>query len=217
MRRDFEAELAEISNELIEMGALCEQAISAASRSLADGSRAEAADVKPYEERIDRKERDIETLCLRLILQQQPVARDLRFVSAALKMITDMERIGDQAADIADIVACIDDSAAMHSDIIAEMAAAAGTMVTESINSFVKKNTALAKEVIAADDKVDGYFRRIKSELVKMIAADAGSGERALDILMTAKYFERIADHAVNIAEWVLYAVSGERKGDCEV
>ena len=197
MRSRFDEQLALLNKELIEMGALCEQVIALAAQSLTEGDTALAAGVSPLDEEIDRKEREIESLCLKLLLQQQPVARDLRQISAALKMITDMERIGDQAEDIAEIVALAKETIAM---------------VTDSVDAYVKRDVPLAEKVIAEDDVVDDYFARVKKALISRIAADPADGEFALDVLMIAKYFERIGDHAVNIAEWVIFSVTGEHK-----
>ncbi|WP_301076677.1 phosphate signaling complex protein PhoU, partial [Faecalibaculum rodentium] len=165
---------------------------------------------------IDQMERDIETLCLKLLLQQQPVARDLRQISAAMKIITDMERIGDQAADIAEIILAMLAQGYVPEDVghIREMAAEVIKMVTESVDSYVQKDTVRAKLVIAHDDIVDQCFDRVKQVLIGNIAANPDCGEHALDLLMIDKYLERIGDHAVNIAEWVIFAVTGEHKGE---
>ena len=169
------------------------------------------------EQEIDHKEREIENLCLKLLLRQQPVARDLRQISAALKMITDMERIGDQAEDIAEIVAFLDGRQAENDALLKEMAKAVIQMVTESVDAYVKCDIMLAKKVIAADDVVDEQFARVKQSLIGKIAADPADpadGEYALDLLMIAKYYERIGDHATNIAEWVIYSVTGTHKDE---
>ena len=155
---------------------------------------------------------EVENLCLKLLLQQQPVARDLRQISAALKMITDMERIGDQAEDIAEIITFLGGRGAENSNLLREMARSTIKMVTESVDAYVKHDTALADQVIAEDDTVDDYFARVKKDLIKRIAQDPDDGEFALDLLMIAKYFERIGDHATNIAEWVIFSVTGEHK-----
>ena len=147
-----------------------------------------------------------------LLLQQQPVAKDLRQISAALKMITDMERIGDQAEDIAEIITFLGGRGAENSNLLREMARSTIKMVTESVDAYVKHDTALADQVIAEDDTVDDYFARVKKDLIKRIAQDPDDGEFALDLLMIAKYFERIGDHATNIAEWVIFSVTGEHK-----
>ena len=212
MRNRFDEQLALLKKELIEMGALCEEVIAKASEALTRGDVALAATVAPLDEQIDRKEHDIEALCLRLLLQQQPVARDLRKISAALKMITDMERIGDQAEDIAEIVTFLKGRTGQNDDLLREMARSTIKMVTESVDAFVKHDIMLAEKVVAYDDVVDNYFEQVKDELIARIAENPDDGEYALDLLMIAKYFERIGDHAVNIAEWVMFSVTGVRK-----
>ena len=212
MRNRFDEQLMQLNRELIEMGALCEEAISVASESLLANDKQLAAKVAPLDSEIDRKERTIESLCLKLLLQQQPVARDLRQISAALKMITDMERIGDQAEDIAEIICLIEVHPAGNSRLLQEMADATIKMVTESVDAFVKNDIIIAKKVIEDDDIVDSYFDQIKQKLIASIANDPDNGEFAIDILIIAKYFERIGDHAVNIAEWVIFSVTGEHK-----
>ena len=212
MRNRFDEQLALLKKELIEMGALCEEVIAKASEALTRGDVALAATVAPLDGQIDRKERDIESLCLRLLLQQQPVARDLRKISAALKMITDMERIGDQAEDIAEIVTFLKGRTGQNDDLLREMARSTIKMVTESVDAFVKHDIMLAEKVVAYDDVVDNYFEQVKDELIARIAENPNDGEYALDLLMIAKYFERIGDHAVNIAEWVMFSVTGVHK-----
>lgn len=208
MRNRFDRQLAQLNRELTEMGALCEEVIALASRALTEGDKTLAAKVAPVDAEIDEKERSIESLCLKLLLQQQPVARDLRQISAALKMITDMERIGDQAEDIAEIVSFLD-GAAEHDDLLRQMAQAVIRMVTDSVDAYVKQDTNLAKRVIARDDQVDEYFSQVKRRLIRCIARDPENGESVLDLLMIAKYYERIGDHATNIAEWVIFSVTG--------
>ena len=214
MRSRFDEQLALLNRELIEMGALCEEVISLASKALTEQNAALARRVAPLDTEIDRKERTIESLCLKLLLQQQPVARDLRQISAALKMITDMERIGDQAEDIAEIVTFLDGHTAENDDLLREMAKAVIKMVTESVDAYVRRDTALAEKVIADDDTVDMYFDEIKHRLIGSIAHDPDNGEYALDVLMIAKYFERIGDHATNIAEWVIFSITGVHNGE---
>ena len=213
MRSKFDEQLALMKNELIRMGALCEEAISLTAKALNDGDRALAEKVEPLEAEIDQMERDIETLCLKLLLQQQPVARDLRQISAALKIVTDMERIGDQAADIAEIILAMLSEGYVPEDVghIRDMAAETIKMVTESVDSYVRQDTAQARRVIARDDVIDGYFTRVRSVLIQRIAANPGGGERALELLMIDKYLERIGDHAVNIAERVIFSVTGHK------
>ena len=209
MRSRFDEQLALLNRELIEMGALCEEVIALASKALTEQDTALARRVAPIDTEIDQKERTIESMCLKLLLQQQPVARDLRQLSAALKMITDMERIGDQAEDIAEIVTFLDGHTAENDDLLREMAKAVIKMVTESVDAYVRRDTALAEKVIADDDTVDRYFDDIKHRLIGSIARDPDGGEYALDVLMIAKYFERIGDHATNIAEWVIFSITG--------
>ena len=209
MRNRFDQQLERLHVELIQMGALCEDAISAAAEALLKGDEELAKAAIEAEREIDQAEREVENLCLKLLLQQQPVARDLRTISSALKMISDLERIGDQAADIADLtrhVGLPNGSGMLH---IADMARAVIGMVTDSVDSFVKKDLDLARAVCRADDQVDALFDRVKEELIDLIAADAAYGEQGLDLLMVAKYLERIGDHATNVAEWVEYSITG--------
>ncbi len=212
MRSRFDEQLNILNTEMIEMGALCEEAIALASKALTTGDVSLAENVSSISADIDHKERDIESRCMKLLLQQQPVARDLRQISAALKMITDMERIGDQAEDIAEIITYLEGRTAEETVHIRDMAAETISMVTDSVDAYVKKDIELAKTVIVHDDKVDEYFDRIKGSLIKMVAETPENGEYALDLLMIAKYFERIGDHATNIAEWVIFSVTGEHK-----
>ncbi len=184
MRNKFDEQLSQLNHEMIEMGALCEEVIALASRALTENDKSLAARVAPLDSEIDRKERDIENLCLKLLLQQQPVARDLRQISAALKMITDMERIGDQAEDIAEIISFLHGHQAEDNDLLREMAKATIRMVTESVDAYVKCDTMLAEQVIAEDDTVDGYFTQVKERLIGKIAQDPADGEYALDLLM---------------------------------
>lgn len=213
MRSRFDEQLATLNKELIEMGALCEEAIADAAKALTTADEKTAAKVEPLEAEINQKERDIESLCLKMLLQQQPVARDLRQISAALKMITDLERIGDQASDIAEIITFLDKKAGVDCEPICLMAEATIRMVTESVDAFVKRDVGIAQQAIAHDDTVDDYFLKVKRSLINMIAQRPADGEHALDLLMIAKYFERIGDHAVNIAEWVIFSVTGVHKG----
>ena len=209
MRSRFDQQLALLNRALIEMGALCEEVIALAAKALLTGDVSLAEKVAPLDREIDQKERSIESQCLKLLLQQQPVARDLRQISAALKMITDMERIGDQAEDTAEIVCTVPRHGPETMDIVRKMATSAIQMVTESIEAFVKSDIMLARKVVSDDDIVDGCFDQVKKALIARIAADPGDGEYAVDLLMIAKYFERIGDHATNIAEWVIFSVTG--------
>lgn len=213
MRSRFDEQLALLNQELITMGSLCEQVIALVSSALTEGNGKLAAQVAPLDREIDQKERNIEARCLKLLLQQQPVARDLRQISAALKMVTDMERIGDQAEDIAEIITCLNGRTHTEHVQIREMARATIKMVTDSVDAYVKQDTGLADAVIAYDDIVDGCFNRVKNNLIGVIAQNPDDGEYALDLLMIAKYFERIGDHAVNIAEWVNFSITGNKEG----
>ena len=215
MREQFEKQLEELHTELIEMGALCEHAIGETYQALMSGNTELAAKIIGQDNAIDLKERDIETLCLKLLLQQQPVASDLRKVSAALKMITDMERIGDQAADIAEIVCTAGSLKTVAQTVqIGEMAKATTRMVTASIDAYVKQDLDIAQQVIADDDEVDRLFDLIRDELAHGIGKGVASVEQTMDILMIAKYFERIGDHATNIAEWVEFSITGHHRGE---
>ena len=213
MRNRFDEQLFELNREIIEMGALCEEAISNAVKALVTGDVVLAGSVKEKDTAIDQKERDIENRCMKLLLHQQPVARDLRTISAAMKLITDMERIGVQADDIAEIVVFLDGHIVDNMVLIEEMAQETIKMVTNSVDAFVKKDIALAQQVIEQDDIVDDYFLRVKRGIISLITEQAVNGEVALDLLMISKYFERIGDHATNIAEWVIYSITGMHKG----
>ena len=209
MRTKFDGQLSQLNVELIRMGALCEEAISDACKALLEGNVQLADSAKELEREIDQKERNIESLCMRLLLQQQPVARDLRTISSALKMISDMERIGDQAEDIAELTRFTREAGPVDLVHIGDMARAVVVMVTDSVDAFVKKDLDLARKVMAADDQVDALFDQVKRELIQLISTDANQGELSLDLLMVAKYLERIGDHATNIAEWVEYSLTG--------
>ena len=211
MRDRFNEQLEQLNVELIKMGALCEEAISAAAKALLEGDAALRETAAAAEREIDQKERDIESLCMKLLLQQQPVASDLRLVSSVLKMITDIERIGDQASDIAEIVTYLS-GACGHNQHIEEMAQATIKMVTDSLDAFVRRDLTLAWSVIEYDDVVDDLFAACKKDLIAEIADSPVDGERVLDILMIAKYLERIGDHATNIAEWVEFSITGTHK-----
>ena len=210
MRNRFDQQLEKLNVELVTMGALCEDALTYAIRALFDRESDMAERAEEAEKQIDQMEREIEAICMRLLLQQQPVARDLRVISSALKMIGDMERIGDQAADIAEIVKYLKEDDVPNLRHLREMSDFAAGMVTASINSFVRQDLDLAKKVILDDDVVDGYFEKVKEALIGLIADGDIDGAFLLDILMIAKYIERIGDHATNIAEWVVYSITGE-------
>lgn len=208
MRSRFDQQLSLLNRALIEMGALCEEVIALAAKAVLTGDGSLAEKVAPLDREIDQKEREIESQCLKLLLQQQPVARDLRTISSALKMISDMERIGDQAADIAEITRDIADNSIKDLVPIGDMARATIKMVTDSVDSFVRKDLGLAEAVISSDDVVDDLFLQVREELIRRIGM-GDSGEVCIDLLMIAKYLERIGDHAVNIAEWVEYSLTG--------
>ena len=210
MRNRFDEQLEQLNNELIVMGDLCEEAIDNVVTALMEMDNERLDKVFKIEAKIDRKEKDIETLCMKLILQQQPVARDLRTISSALKMISDMERIGDQAADISELVKYIYDNKMNIMGHIKEMANETIKMVNDSVDSFVKRDIEMANRVINDDDKVDKLFTVVKQDLINIMVEDRSSAELCLDVLMIAKYLERIGDHATNIAEWVIYSMTGK-------
>lgn len=213
MRNRFDRQLEELNDELIEMGTMIEKAIETAAKALISQDSELAKTVIEGDEQVDRQERIIENLCLKLLLQQQPVAKDLRLISSALKMITDMERIGDQAADISELTIILSEAKYIKKlEHIQQMAKETMVMLVESIDAFVNKDMLKAQSVIDADDKVDELFAEVKKELIKMIHEDINCGEQASDLLMIAKYFERIGDHTTNIAEWVIFSITGEHK-----
>ena len=213
MRNKFDMQLERLSEQLIFMGSLCEKAIANATKALRNGDLELAKLVMSEDEEIDQIEKDIERLCLKLLLQQQPVARDLRQISAALKMITDMERIGDQTSDIVEIIISAGMSEARDISIIGTMAEATSKMVHDSILAYVNKDLEMAQKVMLADDEVDRMFELVKAKLVELILKDGGKqGEKAIDLIMITKYLERIGDHATNIAEWVEFSITGVHK-----
>ena len=214
MRNRFDSQLALLDENMIRMGELCELAINRVIKALTGGSAEEAQAVIEADDEIDHMEKDIERLCLKLLLQQQPVARDLRRISAALKMITDMERIGDQTADIADIVIAANMCEVQDVRDITIMADAAGKMVRDSVAAYVEKDLEKARQVMKSDDVVDELFEKIREELIAFIAERQGKdGAELIDLLMISKYLERIGDHATNIAEWVEFSITGVHKG----
>lgn len=213
MRNRFNEQLEQLNVELIKMGALCEEAISAATKGYLEGDHKLGARAAYLEQEIDHKERDIEGQCMKLLLRQQPVASDLRTVSAAMRMISDMERIGDQAADIAEIARDIKEDPLRQQPLMEDMARTAIGMVTDSVDSFVRSDLQLAHTVIAKDDELDQLFLNVRKELTGLISQGKDGG-MCLDLLMIAKYFERIGDHACNIAQWVEYAITGEYEDD---
>ena len=214
MRNRFDEQLSLLNHELLEMGALVESAIRSATTALVNQDVEAALASIAADKDVDQAERDIESLCLKLLLQQQPVARDLRLISSALKMITDMERIGDQASDISEIVIYLSSEPYIkqleHLPLMAEKAI---RMVTAALDAYVRKDVKLAQEVMEMDDEIDSLFTTVKDELITLIRGDAAAGSQAIDLLMIAKYYERIGDHAQNIAKWVEYALTGRHKG----
>ena len=218
MRTKFDEQLDLLNAELVEMGSLIENAIQSASQALLKKSVEDANKAIAFDHEIDEKERHIENLCLKLLLLQQPVAKDLRLISSALKMITDMERIGDQATDISEIVIYLADKPYVKKlEHLPQMADVTIKMVKKSVDAFVKRDLELVREVIKMDDIVDDLFDTIKKELIKLISEAPETGEQAIDLLMIAKYFERIGDHAENIAEWVDFSISGVHKHKGEI
>lgn len=215
MRNRFDRQLVQLNNELIEMGGMIEKAISDTVKALVNQDIELASNVIEYDEEIDHQEREIEQLCLKLLLQQQPVAKDLRLISAALKMITDMERIGDHATDISEItIELSKESYIKKLDHIQQMAKKTMVMLVQSVEAFVNKDMDKARTVIVHDDVVDDLFNKVKAELIAMIHEDVNAGEQASDLLMAAKYFERIGDHATNISEWVIFSITGQHPDD---
>lgn len=213
MRSRFDEQLDDLKTQIIQMGSLCETAISNATKALIEGDSDLARRAIRADEQIDQKEREIESLCLKLLLQQQPVASDLRQISSALKMITDMERIGDQASDISEITILGNVKSSNDKRHIIEMSEATIRMVTESIDAYVRQDLELAKSVIKYDDVVDELFDKVKEEMITLIGKDTKNGEFAIDLMMIAKYLERIGDHATNIAEWVEFSITGKHIG----
>ena len=214
MRNRFDEQLHALNHELLEMGSLIERAIRSATDALIRQDGEAALQALSADKEVDQAERDIESLCLKLLLQQQPVARDLRLISSVLKMITDMERIGDQASDIAELVIYLSSEPYIKElTHLPQMAEHAIRMVTGALDAYVRKDVSMAQDVIGMDDAVDTLFVTVKDELIALIRNDASAGSQAIDLLMIAKYYERIGDHAQNIAEWVEYALTGKHKG----
>ena len=213
MRNRFDRQLLELNNELIQMGSLIEKAIEMAIAALVKQDVKLAAEAINFDAEVDRQEKEIESLCMKLLLQQQPVAKDLRLISAALKMITDMERIGDHAGDISEMTILMAGStyekSYLNIELVKEMAKETTDMVIKSIDAFVNKDLGTAREVLKQDDKVDNLFAEFKHQLILKINENVNNGEQAADMLLVSKYFERIGDHATNIAEWVIYSITG--------
>lgn len=216
MRNRFDRQLLAMNNELIQMGSLIEQAIETGISALVNQDVEKAESAIKFDTEIDQQERNVEALCMKLLLQQQPVAKDLRLISAALKMITDMERIGDHAADISEMTILMAGSeyerTQINIDLVKNMAKETTDMVIKSIDAFVNSDMELARWVIRQDDVVDELFAEFKKQLIQKINENVKNGEQATDMLMVAKYFERIGDHATNIAEWVIYSITGEHE-----
>lgn len=213
MRNSFDMQLRKLNNELIEMGSLIETAIARAYKGLINQNIEIAKENVEFDREIDQKEKEVENICLKLLLQQQPVASDLRLISSAIKMITDMERIGDQAADISELTILMAKTQYIKRlDHIEQMAKATIEMVTTSVDAFVKRDLELARSVFARDDIVDNLFVTIKNDLIELIREDVNNGEQAIDLIMVAKYFERIGDHAVNLADWVIFSILGHHE-----
>lgn len=210
-RKVYQEQLRKLNSELIQMGDLCEEAMSLVMKALREKDEEIAAGVHKIENEINQKERDIEAQCMSLLLRQQPVAGDLREISSALRMIADMERIGDQTADIADITKYVTKSQLEVHPTIFTMGKAVSKMVNDCINAYVRRDEKLARQVIASDDQVDGLFLKVKDELVEAVRKNQNSDGYELDMLMIAKYLERIGDHAVNLGEWVIYSIYGEK------
>ena len=212
MRNLYQEQLGNLNHGLIQMGAACEEIIDLAAKALTDYSPELAEKTRQVGTVIDESERTIENICLKLLLRQQPVASDLRQISAAMKMITDMERIGDQAEDIVDLVPKMSKAAGKEAILLSKMAEAAKNMVTEAVDAYVKQDLKLARKVMGDDDIVDDFFCTMKSAIIGLVARNPQEGEFALDLLMIAKYFERIGDHCTNIAEWVVFSLTGIHK-----
>lgn len=214
MRNRFDKQLDMLNDSLIEMGTMCEEAISIASLSLFKKDFGAQVSVTSLESEIYQKEREIESLCLKLFIEQQPVARDLRQISATLKIITDMKRIGNQATNISDISSSLNDFDYNRCKKIQNMVLAVSEMLKTSIDSYISKNLKLAESVIASDDIVDKLFIEIKNDLINFISKEPSQAENAIDLLMICKYLEKIGDHAENIARWIEFYITGEHKGE---
>ena len=213
MRNKFDEQLEELHNELLQMGTLLEQGINFSNSALLEQNTSFAKKAIDIEYEVDKKEKIIEELCLKLLLHQQPVAKDLRIISSALKMITDMERIGDQIADISEIILkMIGSISIIKLEHLNQMAIATSKMISSAINAFVKNDVETVKNVIKMDDVVDSLFYELRKDLVDLLREDIDCGNQVLDFLMIAKYYERIGDHCVNIAEWILFSLTGKHK-----
>ncbi len=210
MRSGLDTQLERLNHELSEMGEACRQSIEAVATAIAEGDKKVVKKIEPLHDEIESLERDLESLCMKMLLRQQPVARDLRQISAALKMITDMERIGHQALEIAEIVSTLKKKVIKQNEILQEMAQIAIDMTKRSIEALVRRDTIIASEVIACDDEMDEKFTSIRGQLIDLIAEDKTIGTYAVDLIMIAKYFERIGDHAVNFSQWTIFGITGK-------
>ncbi|MCL1848053.1 MAG: phosphate signaling complex protein PhoU [Coriobacteriia bacterium] len=209
----FDEQLAELNDALIEMGMVVERAIMDASKALIEQDSKLAKEIIALDDEIDQREREIESLCLRIMLQRHPIASDLRLVSSVMKIATDLERIGDHASDISGLVVVLSHKQySRQLEHIPHMAEATMKMVVKSIDAFVNKDLELANEVIADDDLIDSLFETVKGELVEQIRNDRDNSDQAINLVMVAKYFERIGDHTTNIAEWVVFSLTGIHK-----
>lgn len=213
-RKYYEMELQKLNASLLEMGEMIRMAIGGAVTALLEFDHDKAREIIAYDEQIDRQNREIEQQCYTLLLSQQPVAGDLRMVSAALKMTTDMERIGDHAADISEIELMLENLPTLSCAPIRQMATETSVMLIKSLEAFAQRDEEKANWVIDRDDVVDDLFDTVKSELIEAIRRNADNGEAATDLLMAAKYFERIGDHATNIAQWAIFSITGEMPKD---
>lgn len=213
-RKYYEMELQKLNTSLLEMGEMIRMAIGGAVTALLEFDHDKAREIIAYDEQIDRQNREIEQQCYTLLLSQQPVAGDLRMVSAALKMTTDMERIGDHAADISEIELMLENLPTLSCAPIRQMATETSVMLIKSLEAFAQRDEEKANWVIGRDDVVDDLFDTVKSELIEAIRQNADNGEAATDLLMAAKYFERIGDHATNIAQWAIFSITGKMPKD---
>lgn len=212
MRPKFDEQLKMLNQEMMHMGTMIEERIQRAIEALIDGNTELAREIMDSDNEVDREQKLIESICFNLLMQQQPVAKDLRVISAAMKMVTDMERIGDHAADISEMTIMMDKASYPEQlEDIKKMASETVLMLIRSIEAYVEKNMEKARKVIASDDTVDDLFDRNKNDIIDMIHKDPSKGEQAVDLLMIAKYFERIGDHATNIAEWVIFALDDKK------
>ena len=213
-RKYYNMELQTLNEELMRMGEMICQAISGAIGALLERDNEKAREIIAFDDEIDRQNQTIEQLCYKLLLSQQPVAGDLRMVSAAIRMTTDMERIGDHAADISEIELMLEKLPALNCEMIRQMATETSVMLIKSLEAFAQRDRVKAEWVIGRDDAVDDLFDAVKGELIGAIRQNADNGEAATDLLMVAKYFERIGDHATNIAQWAMFAMTGEMPQD---